>query len=119
MARILAYTSPARGHLYPLTPILDELRSRGHQIALRTLSSEVELMRSRGFDCEPLDPVVEGGHDDYLARTPRHLVERDARRRLLEKDFNRGVENPLCGTCRRLSTHHHPVRTPLDNVHVS
>jgi hypothetical protein len=27
-------------------------------------------MRTRGFDCEPLDPAVEGGHDDYLARTP-------------------------------------------------
>jgi hypothetical protein len=26
MARVLAYTSPARGHLYPVTPILDELR---------------------------------------------------------------------------------------------
>ena len=37
MARILAYTSPARGHLYPLTPILDELRGRGHDIAVRTL----------------------------------------------------------------------------------
>ncbi len=33
MARILAYTSPARGHLFPLTPILDELRARGHEIA--------------------------------------------------------------------------------------
>jgi MGT family glycosyltransferase len=79
MARILAYTSPARGHLYPVTPILDELRSRGHQIALRTLASEVELMRSRGFDCEPLDPVVEGGHDDYLARTPQGALKRALR----------------------------------------
>jgi MGT family glycosyltransferase len=79
MARILAYTSPARGHLYPLTPILDELRSRGHQIALRTLSTEVELMRSRGFDCEALDPTVEGGHDDYLARTPQGALKRALR----------------------------------------
>jgi UDP:flavonoid glycosyltransferase YjiC (YdhE family) len=79
MARILAYTSPARGHLYPLTPILDELRARGHRIALRTLSSGVELMRSRGFDCEPLDAVVEGGHDDYLARTPQGALKRALR----------------------------------------
>jgi MGT family glycosyltransferase len=79
MARFLAYTSPARGHLYPLTPILDELRSRGHEIAVRTLSSEVELMRSRGFDCEPLDPVVEGGHDDYLARTAQGALKRALR----------------------------------------
>jgi UDP:flavonoid glycosyltransferase YjiC (YdhE family) len=35
MARILAYTSPGRGHLFPLTAILDELRRRGHHISLR------------------------------------------------------------------------------------
>jgi MGT family glycosyltransferase len=79
MARILAYTSPARGHLYPLTPILDELRARGHTISLRTLSSEVELMRARGFDCAPLDPAVEAGHDDYLARTPQGALKRALR----------------------------------------
>ena len=45
MSRILAYTSPARGHLYPLTPILIELCSRGHEVSVRTLSSQVELMR--------------------------------------------------------------------------
>jgi UDP:flavonoid glycosyltransferase YjiC (YdhE family) len=39
MARVLAYTSPARGHLYPLTPILDELQSRGHEISVRTLAA--------------------------------------------------------------------------------
>jgi MGT family glycosyltransferase len=79
VARILVYTSPARGHLYPLTPILDELCSRGHAISLRTLSSEVELMRSRGFDCEPLEPSVEDGLDDYLARTPQGALKRTLR----------------------------------------
>ena len=39
MARVLAYTSPARGHLFPVTPVLDELRGRGHDVALRTLAS--------------------------------------------------------------------------------
>ncbi len=79
MAQILAYTSPARGHLYPLTPILDELRARGHTISLRTLSSEVGLMRARGFDCAPLEPAVQGGHDDYLARTPQGALKRALR----------------------------------------
>jgi UDP:flavonoid glycosyltransferase YjiC (YdhE family) len=59
MARILAYTSPGRSHLYPLTPILDELRRRGHQIVLRTLASHVELMRTRGFDAEPISAAIE------------------------------------------------------------
>jgi MGT family glycosyltransferase len=71
MARVLAYTSPARGHLFPLTPILDELRERGHEVALRTLASQVELMQARGFVAAPIDPAIERiDHDDYLARTP-------------------------------------------------
>lgn len=59
MARILAYTSPARGHLFPLTPILLELQSRGHQISLKTLSAEVMCMRALGFDAQPIDPRIE------------------------------------------------------------
>jgi UDP:flavonoid glycosyltransferase YjiC (YdhE family) len=80
MARVLAYTSPARGHLYPLTPILDELRRRGHEVALRTLASQVELMRARGFDAAPLDPAIERiEHDDYRARTPLGALKRAVR----------------------------------------
>jgi MGT family glycosyltransferase len=80
MARILAYTSPARGHLFPITPILDELRSRGHEIALRTLSAEVDRMRSRGFEVEPIDQAIEHiHHDDYLARTPQAALKRALR----------------------------------------
>ena len=33
MARILAYTTPARGHLFPLVPILDQLSRRGRSEA--------------------------------------------------------------------------------------
>lgn len=80
MARILAYTSPARGHLYPLTPILDELRFRGHEIALRTLSCQVELMRSHGFDAQPIDGRIEQRrHDDWRARTPQGALKRAVR----------------------------------------
>lgn len=45
MANILAYTSPAIGHLYPLTALLLELQARGHTIHLRTLSSQVDFVR--------------------------------------------------------------------------
>lgn len=72
MARILAYTSPARGHLFPLTPILDELRRRGHQIALRTLSTQIPLMRERGFDASAIDAKVEAiALEDWHTRSPR------------------------------------------------
>jgi MGT family glycosyltransferase len=59
MSRILAYTSPARGHLFPLTPILDELQRRGHRISLRTLESEVPMMESQGFHTAAIDAQVE------------------------------------------------------------
>lgn len=75
--KILAYTSPARGHLFPLVPILDELSRRGHSIALRTLASEVGLMTNRGFDAAPIAPEIEAiQHDDYRGRTPPAKLKR-------------------------------------------
>jgi hypothetical protein len=70
MARILAYTTPGRGHLFPLTPILEELRRRGHQVVLRTLAAEVAAMRQRGFDAGPISDRIEAiAHDDWRAGT--------------------------------------------------
>lgn len=75
--KVLAYTSPARGHLYPVVPILDELASRGHTIALRTLASQVPLMEQRGFAAAAISPKIEAiEHDDYLARTPQRKIRR-------------------------------------------
>ncbi|HEX4280637.1 MAG TPA: hypothetical protein VHZ27_07695, partial [Solirubrobacteraceae bacterium] len=80
MARILAYTSPGRSHLFPLTPILDELRDCGHQVVLRTLASQVALMRERGFDAAPIDPRIETIElDDWQARTPLQSVRENTR----------------------------------------
>jgi MGT family glycosyltransferase len=77
MARVLAYTSPARGHLYPVVPILDELAGRGHEIAVRTLASQVALMQDRGFAAASIGTRVEGlVHDDYTARTPQGSLRR-------------------------------------------
>jgi MGT family glycosyltransferase len=80
VSRVLAYTSPARGHLFPLTPVLDELRARGHEIAVRTLASEVALMRARGFDAAPIDPAIEAiEHDDWRERRPQAALRRAVR----------------------------------------
>ncbi|MEW6582255.1 MAG: glycosyltransferase [Actinomycetota bacterium] len=80
MARLLAYTSPARGHLFPVTPILDELLRRGHEVALRTLASQVEPMRARGFDAAAIAGAIERmPHDDYIARTPLGAQKRAVR----------------------------------------
>lgn len=72
MARVLAYTSPARGDLYPLVPILDELLRRGHEIHIRTLAGEVDQLAGRGFDARPIDPRIEAiRHDDWKHKGPR------------------------------------------------
>lgn len=79
MALILAYTSPGRSHLYPLTPILDELHRRGHHVALRTLASQVPMMQARGFDVAPIDPHIEAiEHIDWRARNPLHSLHLNA-----------------------------------------
>ena len=71
MARYLVYTSPARGHLYPVVPTLEELRRRGHEVVVRTLASEVGLLRGLGFEAESIDPAIERKeHADWRARTP-------------------------------------------------
>jgi MGT family glycosyltransferase len=71
MSRILAYSSPAHGHLFPLAAVLEELRRRGHDVALRTLAGEVEGMRARGFEAEAIAPEAEAiAMDDWKARTP-------------------------------------------------
>jgi len=80
MARILAYTTPARGHLFPLVPILDQLSRRGHQIALRTLAAEVPSMRARGFDAASISDRIEAiAHDDWRANNPRAALARVVR----------------------------------------
>jgi MGT family glycosyltransferase len=77
MARIVAYTSPARGHLFPLTAILLELCRRGHEIHLRTLAAEVPRMRELGFQAAPVDPSIEQlAHDDWQAGSSRAALAR-------------------------------------------
>jgi UDP:flavonoid glycosyltransferase YjiC (YdhE family) len=80
MARILAYTTPGRGHLFLLVPILEELGRRGHQVALRTLAAEVPSMRRRGFDAAPVSDRIEAiAHDDWRATNPRAALARAVR----------------------------------------
>jgi MGT family glycosyltransferase len=71
MSKILVYTSPARGHLYPLVPTLEELRRRGHSVSVRTLSTEVDRVRTLGFDAAPIAAAIEAREiDDWKASSP-------------------------------------------------
>ncbi|MCU0298552.1 MAG: hypothetical protein MUF33_08545 [Candidatus Nanopelagicales bacterium] len=72
MSRILAYTSPARGHLYPLMAVLLQLRARGHEVHVRTLADEVPGLRALDLHAEPVDSQIESIElADYGHRTPQ------------------------------------------------
>jgi UDP:flavonoid glycosyltransferase YjiC (YdhE family) len=77
MARILAYTSPALGHLLPISALLLELASRGHTIHVRTLSVGVEIGQRLGFATDAIDPLIEEiEHDDWKATNPVAALRR-------------------------------------------
>src|SRR6201998_1574752 len=77
MATILAYTSPALGHLFPFSALLVELAGRGHKIHLRTLSTGVQTGRSLGLATDTIDPRIEAiVHDDWHASNPRAALKR-------------------------------------------
>ncbi len=97
MAVILAYGSPALGHLLPMGALLAELAGRGHRIHLRTLASEVEAMRAAGFRAEAVDPRIEAiAGQDWLARNAFGVLKTTldvlCRRAVIEvEDLRRGI----------------------------
>ena len=77
MAKLLCYTSPGRGHLYPTVPVLLEMGRRGHDVSLRTLSGEVARMTSAGLRTRPIDAAIEAAtHDDWGASSPTAALGR-------------------------------------------
>ena len=77
MATILAYTSPALGHLFPFSALLSELSRRGHMIHVRTLSAGVDTAQRLGLSADALDPRIEAiVHDDWKASNPRAALKR-------------------------------------------
>lgn len=75
MSTILVYTSPARGHIYPLVPTLLELRARGHRVCVRTLANEVSVLQELGLESSPMASEVESRPlDDWKAKHPLQAV---------------------------------------------
>lgn len=71
MSTILAYTSPARGHLFPILPTLGALAARGHTVSVHTLAEELPRVRNAGVDAFALAPQIEGRPlEDWKAKTP-------------------------------------------------
>jgi len=80
MARLLAYTSPAAGHVYPAVGIALELRRRGHEVHVRTREADVERLTSLGLHAAPIDPRLEAiDFDDWRAgsqvKAMRRIIE--------------------------------------------
>jgi UDP:flavonoid glycosyltransferase YjiC (YdhE family) len=77
MAKILAYNTPAMGHLFPTSVLLTELRKRGHDITLRTLRAGVDLGRDLGFATAAVDPRIEAMPlDDWQTTDPEEALRR-------------------------------------------
>lgn len=97
MAVILAYGSPALGHLLPTGALLAELTRRGHEVHLRTMSAGVASMRSIGVHAEPVDPRIEAiAGNDWQARNALGVLKLTidvlCRRAVLEvDDFRRAL----------------------------
>jgi len=91
MAVILAYGSPALGHLYPMGALLRELSERGHRIHLLTLADQVQTVRGIGIHTEAVDPRIEAiAGRDWLARNALRVLKTTidvlCRRAVLEVD---------------------------------
>ncbi|NTY58076.1 glycosyltransferase [Mycolicibacterium sphagni] len=98
MAVILAYGSPALGHVYPLSTLLVELARRGHRVHLRTMAGQVDNMRALGLHADAVDSRIEAiDGQDWLARNALGVLKRSTdvlcRRAAIEVgDYRRAVE---------------------------
>jgi UDP:flavonoid glycosyltransferase YjiC (YdhE family) len=76
MATILAYTSPALGHLYPIIAVTRELQARGHHIVIKTLADGLDTARHLGFAAIAIDPRIENvAMHDWRAPNARAALD--------------------------------------------
>ncbi|MHC6230088.1 glycosyltransferase [Arthrobacter sp. MMS24-T111] len=72
MSTVLAYTSPAIGHLFPMVPLLGELKARGHDVHVRTLRGQVPMITALGFHAGSVDGrILAIEATDYRAGNPK------------------------------------------------
>ncbi|MDZ7708379.1 MAG: glycosyltransferase [Trueperaceae bacterium] len=71
MSTILMYTSPARGHLYPMMDVALAMRDAGHRVVVQTLASERDRVTAEGLEHRPIAPEIEAlTLDDYRQGNP-------------------------------------------------
>lgn len=59
MSTVLIYTSPARGHLYPMMDVALAMQEAGHRVVLQTLADERGHVEAAGLEHRPIDPAIE------------------------------------------------------------
>jgi MGT family glycosyltransferase len=70
MARVLVYTGPGPGHVYPPIATAIALRERGHEVVIRTAGGSVAAIERLGFNAAPIEPRIEAMPlQDWKART--------------------------------------------------
>ncbi|HQY63453.1 MAG TPA: glycosyltransferase [Polyangiaceae bacterium] len=80
MAKLLCYTSPARGHLFPVMPTLLEVARRGHEVVLLTLADEAPRVAAAGLRARAIAGSIEAiPHDDHRAKSAGDGLDRAAR----------------------------------------
>jgi UDP:flavonoid glycosyltransferase YjiC (YdhE family) len=71
MSRVLIYTSPARGHLYPIMDVALGLRGAGHEVCIQTLADEHERVRGEGIEHRSIAGAIEAlPLEDYRGSNP-------------------------------------------------
>lgn len=77
MSTILIYTSPARGHIYPMMDIAIGLRTEGHRVILQTLASEQDIIIAEGIEHRPISVEIEAlTLEDYKSgRNPINQIQ--------------------------------------------
>jgi MGT family glycosyltransferase len=77
MSRILIYTSPARGQLYPMMDVALALRSSGHDVVVQTLADERGTLEAAGVAHRPIAAAIEAlPLEDYRGGNPMAQLQR-------------------------------------------
>ncbi len=92
MSTVLIYTSPARGHLYPMMDVALALRAAGHRVVVQTLADEGDRVAAEGLEHRPIAAAIEAlplrdfahgkplaqvraAFDAWLARAPHEVAD--------------------------------------------
>ena len=68
MSTVLIYTSPARGHLYPMMDVALALQTAGHRVVVQTLADERANVEAAGVEHRPIAAAIEAIEmEDYNA----------------------------------------------------